>query len=141
MRPILTIRMHGRRRKKAEALEQGPKKRGRPKQYGQKSIWMLHRATLVVYAYDRARASGAKHWAAIVEALNHVREKNPRMPISESEVRRILAEWRPSGTSEGLSVSPPDPADSTITLGGKVFRVVLVAAWGPRPVYPRVNAV
>ena len=58
-------------------------------------MWMLRRETMIIYGYDQARRLGEKHAAAIKEAVRYVRETDPLMRISETEVRRVLAYWRP----------------------------------------------
>ena len=64
--------------------------RGRPKKDGVKPGWMLFRSFMVLHAYDQARARGEKHSAAIAEAVSALRSRMPGMPISETEVRRVL---------------------------------------------------
>jgi hypothetical protein len=39
-----------------------------------------------------------KHESAVREAVAFVRQDHPEMPFSETEVKRILAELRPSGS-------------------------------------------
>ncbi len=58
------------------------------------------RAAMALCAYDEARESGQKHSVAIRYALHFVKQLNRDMPISETEVRRILSTFRPrrSGT-------------------------------------------
>lgn len=102
---------------------------------------MLRRITLAVFGYDEARTAGAKHLAAVEEAVRFVRSADPRMRISTTEVKRILAEWRPAHQSCGLFVVKPDLANSVIILpNGQVARIGLTAGWAPRPSYPRANA-
>lgn len=115
--------------------------RGRPKKNGLQPSWMLQRVTLVVYAYGRAREAGDKHFAAIQAAVRYVRKTAPGMPVSETEVRRILAVWRSNQNLSALSVTKPEPPNDTITLpNGRVVRKLWTAALGPRPIYPRANA-
>jgi hypothetical protein len=117
------------------------KKAGRPRKNGDQPMWMLERATLVVFAYDRAREAGEKHKAAIASAVEFIRKKRPMMKICETEVRRILAEWRSKRSPVGLLITKPDPANCMFTLpDGQVVRRVLSASFGPRPVYARANA-
>jgi hypothetical protein len=52
---------------------------------------MLLRYILVLRAYHRARARGDKRSAAIAVAVSTVRSRVPGMPISETEVKRVLA--------------------------------------------------
>lgn len=116
-------------------------KRGRPRKNGQLPMWMLGRATMIVYGYDQARRAGEKHAEAIKEAVRYVREAGSQMRICETEVRRVLASWRPRLKPFGLVVIKPSPSKSTITLpNGWVFRILLTAGFGPRPLYPRANA-
>ena len=111
-------------------------KRGRPRKNGEQPIWMLDRVTLVVYAYDQAREAGEKHMAAITEAVEFIRENRPWMKVSQTEVKRILANWRSKRRPVGLLVTKPDPADCKLTLpDGRIVRRVLGAAFGPRPIY------
>ena len=117
------------------------KKPGRPRKHGFQPIWMLMRATTAFYAYDEARRRGEKHSAAVQSAACAVRLEYPGMPISETEVKRMLAQWRPSNQDMGLIISKPEPPNDTIILpDGKKARRVLDASFGPRPTYPRINA-
>ncbi len=120
------------------------KKRGRPNQNGQQPMWMLERATLAVRGYDEARKAGEKHDAAIKEAVRFIKAEHPRMPASETEVKRILAGFRSSRRPVGLLVSKPESAFCMVpSRDGRVVevKVLWMAAVGPRPVYPRKNAV
>lgn len=125
---------------KAESLEEIMNERGRPRKRGQ-LVRMLRRDPKILYGYDQARSLGEKHAVAIQEAAKYVRETDSGLRISETEVKRVLASWRPRGDPLGLVVVKPHPSESTLTLpNGMVFRIGLTAAVGPRPVYPRVNA-
>lgn len=73
------------------------RKRGRPAKNGVKSSGWLLRSFAVLYAHDKARAKGEKYSAAVRECVAFVRQFHPEMPISETEVKRILAEFRPKG--------------------------------------------
>jgi hypothetical protein len=79
-------------------MESEKKKRGRPPKKGRKDPWHLARALKILYAYDKARTSGMKHESAVIEAAAFVRQLNPEIPVSETEVKRILAELRPSSS-------------------------------------------
>jgi hypothetical protein len=69
---------------------------GRPKKkVGELESWRFVRAGLLMCAYDEARGSGHKHCAAVTHAVEYVREHHPEMPVSETEVRRTLATYRP----------------------------------------------
>jgi hypothetical protein len=78
------------------------KRRGRPHKHGLKKPSALARALMVVYAYDKARKEGLKHSAAIREAVAFVKRIHPEMAISETEVRRILAEFHSSKSPVAL---------------------------------------
>ena len=90
-------------------------KRGRPKKKGAKDGRTLLRDTIALSAYDEARRRGEKHIIAISEAVSAARKWKLKMLISDTEVRRILAHWRPSrtnawaGTSSGW-INPPTNA-------------------------------
>jgi hypothetical protein len=58
------------------------------------------RAGIVMSVYDEARENNQKHSVAVVQAVEFVRQRYPKMRISGTGVRRILALWRPrnSGT-------------------------------------------
>jgi hypothetical protein len=115
--------------------------RGRPRKNGQQPMWILRRETLVLYGYDEARRVGEKHDAAVKEAVTYVKSIDPLMKISETEVRRVLAFWRPRNHAIGLVVGKSSPMDNPITLpGGRLVRTTYTAGFGPRPTYPRVNA-
>jgi hypothetical protein len=117
--------------RRTKSLETPMKKRARPKQNGESPIWMLARETLAVYGYDLARSAGDKHSEAVKEAVRLIRQIRPGMPISETEVRRIIAYWRSSRNSNGLLVSKPSPANCTFTLhdGTRGERGVDCRAW------------
>jgi hypothetical protein len=137
LKPIILARLDN----GIEPLERPMKKCGRPNQNGEHPIWMLVRVTLAVYGFHQARRAGAKHFAAIQAAVAFVRALHPEMPVSETEVRRILADWQSSRRPLGLLVSEADPSDYVVTFlrdgsVGKV-NVLWTAAIGPRPTYPR----
>jgi len=123
------------------------KKPGRPKN-GLRPMWMLERITLVLFAYERAREAGEKHCVAVSEAVKYVRQTAPAMRISETEVKRIVAYWRPKGSTRCLRVNEPAPSGHITSVpvlkNGVVSfikcRVLLTASHGPRPIYARANA-
>jgi len=57
-----------------------------------------------VAVYDEARQRDGKHSSAITEVVKYFREGYPGVPISETEVRRVLANWRPRGSQTILQV-------------------------------------
>ena len=57
-------------------------------------------------AYDEARKSGQKYSAAVREAVEFIKRQYPDMPISVTEVKRVLAHWRPKGSGTILSFEP-----------------------------------
>jgi hypothetical protein len=69
---------------------------GRPKkQMGELVFWRFVRAGSIMCAFDEAREGGDKHSAAITHAVEYVRQHHPEMPVSETEVKRTLATYRP----------------------------------------------
>ena len=70
--------------------------RGRPKKDPDElKFCRFVRAGLITCAFDEAREGGDKHSAAITHAVEYVRQHHPDMPISETEVKRTLATYRP----------------------------------------------
>ena len=94
---------------------------GRPKkEKGLIELWRFGRAGVVRFAYDEARRRGEKHSAAIICAVEYIRQHYPKMPISETEVRRVLANFQPKKSRTVLLFE-------RATLGGeklKKFRIV-----------------
>jgi len=76
-------------------------KRGRPNKNGVKPGWMLLRSVMVLHAYDQAMNKGQKRSAAIAEAISTVRSLVPEMRISETGVKRVLAEFRSKDSERG----------------------------------------
>ena len=77
-------------------MEMEKKGKGRPRQAKNTiQFWQFARAARVMCAYDEARERGDKHSVAVRGAVEHLKRSNPEMPISQTEVKRILAVWRP----------------------------------------------
>jgi hypothetical protein len=71
------------------------KPRGRPKKKeGSIELWRFVRAGMAMFAYDEARERGEKHSVSITQAVDYVRQRNPKMLISETTVKRIFATFR-----------------------------------------------
>ena len=78
---------------------------------------------------------------AISEAVKYIRDTAPKMRISETEVKRIVAVWRSKQRPMCLFVTKPDPEHNSIVLpNGRRARILYTASVGPRPIYPRANA-
>jgi hypothetical protein len=123
-------------------------KRGRPRKDGLQPAWMFYRRLFMISSYNDARARGVKHSSAVTEAVEAVKEKLPDMPISVTEVRRILAAEQPKGGEIALKVTKV--SDDSQPLPQQVCEMMgihrgprknrLVFGYGPRPSYPRSNA-
>jgi hypothetical protein len=75
------------------------KKMGRPrKTEGLISHQDFARAGIVMSSYDEARKDGQKHSVAVRQTVEFVKQRYPKKRISETEVKRILAIWRPRGS-------------------------------------------
>jgi hypothetical protein len=82
-------------------MQTGKRRPGRPrKKEGTLEHRQFVRAGIVMSAYDEARQSDQKHSVAVRQTVEFVKQNYPEVRISETAVRRILAEWRPrnSGT-------------------------------------------
>lgn len=115
-------------------------KRGRPSKNGQIPWTVPMREAYALYGYNEAMKAGEKHDEAVRQAASHVRENLPGIPCSGTEVRRILARWRPRNSPFGWVVSKPDPEDKALTLGLPGIKPLLLVAWGRYPTYSRHNA-
>ena len=116
-------------------------KRGRPKKHGVQPSWMLVRRMEVLYEYDQARQAGEKHASAVCSAVAAVRKRHPRMPLSQTEAKRILADWRRRNCRTGVLITKPEPPDDVLTLpDGRKARKLLIFGYGLLPRYPRHNA-
>ena len=77
-------------------MQTGNRGPGRPrKEEGTLEYKQFVRAGIVNAAYDEARQSDQKHSVAVRQVVEFVKQKYPELRISETAVRRILAEWRP----------------------------------------------
>jgi len=77
-------------------METEKRGKGRPRQAeNTMPFWQFMRAARVMYAYDDARERGEKHSVAVKEAVELLKQSSLGMPISQTEVKRILAVWRP----------------------------------------------
>ena len=105
---------------------------------------MIVRKIIVLNAYDQAKRGGEKHSSAVTEAVAAVKKFHPGMKVSETEVKRILAEHRAKEapmvelvTEKTLS---PEECKLSGLPEGKTFSRSLVLGYGPRPKYKRANA-
>jgi hypothetical protein len=71
------------------------KKQGRPPKNGVVGPERFLRTLKVIEAYSKAREEGHKHSAAVKEVVKFLRQLYPKESISETEVKRVLAEFRP----------------------------------------------
>ena len=93
-------------------METKRKRRGRPRKAADSMpFWQFARAGSVICAYDEARERGEKHSVAIGLAVDFVRKIQPQVPISEAEVRRVLAKLRPKSSSTILRFERASPSE------------------------------
>jgi hypothetical protein len=72
------------------------KKIGRPrKKKGVISVRDFARAGIVQCAYDEVRVNGEKHSVGVKETVKAIKQRHPNIRISETGVKRILAQHRP----------------------------------------------
>lgn len=143
-------------------METTKRQRGRPRRAPDTfPFWQFMRAATAICGYDEARARGEKHSVAVVEATDFVKKLHPGMPISESEVKRALATWRPRGSSTILRFERSSPSEEDGSnyrwvreqiarleekrglklpvLGNREITTKLIVRVGERPNYPRHN--
>jgi len=81
--------------------------RGRPrKKEGSIAFWQFVRAAIAMSAYDAARQNGEKHSSAVRHAVDYLKLCSQEMPVSETEVKRILSTFRPRGSGTILRFEP-----------------------------------
>src|ERR1700756_4508244 len=80
------------------------KKRGRPLKNGLTKPEFFARSIMILRGYQEARGRGEKHSAAVREAVAFVRQLDPEMPISETEVKRVLADLQPRDNPVAMKV-------------------------------------
>lgn len=69
-------------------------KRGRPRKDGRKTPWFLFRTAIALSAYGKARDAGEKYEAALEAAIAAIRRELPGIPMSRTEMKRVLSEFR-----------------------------------------------
>jgi len=109
-------------------------KRGRPRKNGVKDGGDFIRAAVALCAYDKARRAGEKYLAALQAGITEVNQRFPGMPMSETEMKRILAEFRTKGSADVLLVN--ENANAVPLDGSKKWDL----RFGAPPNYPRTNA-
>lgn len=124
-------------------------KRGRPPKNGAQPAWMLHRMFMVLYAYNQARSAGNKHSSAVTEAVAWMGQNFPGRPVSETVVKRIVAELQPRGVPiawQVSSLSEAEVAQASLEQqaleipGAEKIKAGFSFGFGRRPEYPRHNA-
>ncbi len=91
--------------------------RGRKPAHGVKKTHILFRLLWILYAYDKARSAGMGYTKALAAAEAFIRDVFPGMPISETEVKRIVALGRPRGAAEVWLVKESGNGSYTIGVG------------------------
>ena len=80
----------------------------------------------LIRLFDEARERGAKHFAAVEEAVRKHREKFPDVRVSETTVRRALAKHRSIGRQIVLNPVPGNPDEQFIARLREVLKVVAI---------------
>ena len=88
-------------------MEIANRSKGRPKKDVDRITHeQFGRAARVLHIYNAARERGEKYSAAVRETVEQFRQLYPRHPISETEVKRILAAWQPKGAQSIVRFEP-----------------------------------
>ena len=154
MKRIFQLRVHNHYssleevvREAKETMKRQQGRRGRPRMNGKQPFRMFPRILIVLNAYNKARSTGEKHSSAVTEAVAAVKSAYPDIKISETEVKRILAEYQPKDAPIVTRVTEKIPivmsTEECKLLGipeGTTFNRSLVVGHGPKQKYPRANA-
>jgi hypothetical protein len=80
-------------------MEIAKKRRGRPRKEKNTTEWpQFARDGMTMAAFDEARGRGEKHSVAVKYGADVVKQRNPGMSTSETQVKRALATYRPPGS-------------------------------------------
>lgn len=110
---------------------------------------MFFRGGFALCGFDTAKQNGEKYVDAISAAVRAVRSQFREMPMSRTEVKRLLAARQSDIPGQTLlfTEDPPENleqatanADGLPETGTKRFRR-LTFGFGPCPDHPRINAV
>ena len=113
------------------------KQPGRPRKNGVQPVYAFHRAMVGLHGYDKMRSSGEKYQEALKGGVEEVRREIPEVPISITEIKRALAEFRSEDMELTFLVTP---SENTTAIDGTKFRKAWEIRIGPNPDYPRHNA-
>jgi hypothetical protein len=109
-------------------------KRGRPSNGGVRPPEHLLREVVAIEAFDAARASGEKYEVALVAGVQAVRESFPDLPMSITELKRFLGEFRSHTLENTIFFDKADIDSRNSRCRVWAMRV------GEMPSYPRHNA-
>jgi hypothetical protein len=110
--------------------------RGRPRKNGQKAPRSLLRSFVGLRAFDSARSAGEKYEAALDAGVEAVRTERPAYPVSRTEMKRILAEFRSDFLETTFFI---EESDDTTTPNGTKFQKAWDIRVGEMPKYTRHN--
>jgi hypothetical protein len=111
-------------------------KRGRPSKRGGQNPIVFFRAMVALKAFDEARSDGEKYSGALKAGVAAVRRAIPNISMSETEMKRILAEFHSSHLKQTLLVTD---SDDTIEIDGIKLGRAFSLCSGPVPSHPRTN--
>lgn len=111
-------------------------KRGRPPKRGGQNPIVFFRAMVATKAFAEARSGGEKYSEALKIAVAAVRRRFPNTSMSETQVKRALAEFHSPHLEQTLLVTD---SDDTIEIDGIKFGRALCLSLGPVPTYARHN--
>jgi hypothetical protein len=114
-------------------------KRGRPRK---NSSLVAKRRLYALNEYDKARAAGEKHSAAVRIASEEVQRKYPHLKTCQTEIKEMLAEWRGPNKGFVLSCKELNPDEhAPVMPDGTRLTFSLRVGLEQCPDYPRHNAV
>jgi|HubBroStandDraft_2_1064218.scaffolds.fasta_scaffold57461_2 hypothetical protein len=109
-------------------------KRGRPSNGGVRPPEHFLGEAVAIEAFDAARAGGEKYEVALAAGVRAVRESFPDLPMSITEMKRFLSEFRSHSLENTIFFDKADTDSRNSKCRVWAMRV------GEMPSYPRHNA-
>jgi hypothetical protein len=111
------------------------RKRGRPRtKEGVIPCWRFFRIGAVLSHFETERKSGQKHSLAVADTVQFLKQREPGLPISETEVKRTLAKMWPKNAETVGHFERSNTNEEDVAFNGS-FREALEACRGKKGIF------